>query len=822
MKMRAVFSKIFPVVLFLALTLVLFYKTFFGLYPYAGNLLVSFFFPWSSGGFAGYDSWTTHKEFIGSDSIRMQLPWKELAFDLIKKGKLPLWNPYNFSGSPLLANYQSGLFYPLNIFYLIFPPLTAWTLLTMFQVFLAMVFMYLLLRKFKLSKPASVLGSLAFVSSSFFITWVEIDIIGHTYLWLPLIIYFIESILVEGKKYFYPAISLAIAFSIFAGYPQTAILVILYSAFYFLFRVWSLSKKRREVGGKIIHFLFFLVLGLGLAAIQLIPTFELYCQAPLAKEFARWTFEHFLIPYRQLATFFAPDFFGNPATNNFWGKDYGDLTPSIGVVPLFFALLPLLLKRKEKLIKFLYVSSFIFLLLAVKSPLSYLVQLARLPILSSSNPARILSLLFFNFSILAAFGFDEFITGLKKRSRLRQIGALVIIFLIIYASVWSLTVFGAKIFTSDETLISKLSVTKRNLILPTMSFAIILGVFTVYQWLGRAKSLTGILKLERFVKQYLFSLSLLAILAFVFLNLFYRLHKYNPFSPKKFYFPSHPVTEFLKEKSVVPDRFYGVETAHFGDNFATFYQIYAAEGYDALRILRYAELAAAVEKGEVPKEYLRSDARFPKEDSENRKRIFNLLGVKYILDKDDAATKAWEPQPWKFPEDRFEMIWQEGKFKVYQNKEALPRAFLVNDYLVLKEGSEIIKKIFSSDFDPSKTIILETDPSVKLKSVTENLKKAEIVSYTPNGVIIETSSDVNSFLFLSDSFYPGWKAFVDGRQTQIYRANYAFRAVVVPGGNHQVAFSYEPLSFKAGLATSALSLFFCSFLTTRLLKESKT
>jgi hypothetical protein len=800
MKWWGLLKKVFPVILIFLVSLVLFYKLFFGLYPFAGNLLVSFFFPWSGGGFAGYDSWTTHKEFIGSDSIRMQLPWKVLAFDQIRKGELPLWNPYSFSGNPLLANYQSGILYPFNVLYLILHPLMAWSALTVLQVFLAMFFMYLLLRKFKLSRSASFLGGLAFVSSSFFIMWIEIDIIGHAYLWLPLVIYLIESILVEGKNYFYPALSLTVALSIFAGYPQTAILVIFYACLYFLFRTWSLSQK----GKQIITFSFFLILGFTLAAVQLLPTLELYQQAPLAKGFARWVFDYFLIPYHQLVSFFAPDFFGNPAAGNFWGKDYGDLTPSLGVIPLFFALLPLFWKRKDKLFRFLYLTSLIFLLLAVRSPLSFLVKVIRLPVLSSSNPGRILSLLFFNFSLLAGFGFDSFLAKLTKLAKNRGIKILLGVFFLVYFSLWAFVFLGPRMIPNQAGLVRNLAVTKRNLVLPTISFAAILGIFFVSLCLEKIKLLRRRTYWRKIVNRSLPSVTVLIILGFVFLNLFYSLNKYNPFSPKKYYFPDHPVIEFLKNKAAVPDRFYGIETAHFGDNFATFYQIYVAEGYDALRLGRYAELIAAVDQGEVPAEYLRSDAVFPGQDSANRRKIFNLLGVKYLLDKDDAAKGPWDPQPWKYPEERYKLVWQKEKWKVYENLEAFPRAFLVNDYLVLGDDEEIIKKIFSPDFDLSKMIILE-EKIPDLELAKKQPGKATIVAYAPNQVVIKTESEDKALLFLSDSFYPGWQASLDGKQEKIYRADYAFRAVLVPAGEHQVTFSYQPRSFRWGLIISGMT-----------------
>src|SRR3989304_4116858 len=78
----------------------LFPKLLLGLLPYPGDLLVSFYFPWYSGHWPGYDSWIFHKEFIASDAIRQMIPWRNLAINLLKQGQWPLWNPYNFAGTP--------------------------------------------------------------------------------------------------------------------------------------------------------------------------------------------------------------------------------------------------------------------------------------------------------------------------------------------------------------------------------------------------------------------------------------------------------------------------------------------------------------------------------------------------------------------------------------------------------------------------------------------------------------------------------------------------------------------------------------------------
>src|SRR3989338_6512038 len=111
-------------------TLLIFFKIFLkGLYPIPGDLLVSFYFPWYSGGWPGYDPWTTHKEMLGADAIRQIYLWKEFAADQFIQGHFPLWNPYTFSGQPLAANFQSSVYYPLNLFYFFTDSRNAWILL---------------------------------------------------------------------------------------------------------------------------------------------------------------------------------------------------------------------------------------------------------------------------------------------------------------------------------------------------------------------------------------------------------------------------------------------------------------------------------------------------------------------------------------------------------------------------------------------------------------------------------------------------------------------------------------------------------------------
>lgn len=177
-------------------------------------------------------------------------------------------------------------------------------------------------------------------------------------------------------------------------------------------------------------------------------------------------------------------------------------------------------------------------------------------------------------------------------------------------------------------------------------------------------------------------------------------------------------------------------------------------------------------------------------------KALDLLGVKYLVHKISDGRDPWAFSFWKY-EDQFKLIYKDNSFEVYENEKALPRAFLAGDYKIINDKQTIINTLFSDDFDFRKTLILEKDPGV-LKS-TNDLGSADIAIYNPNKVIVEVKAKEDSMLFLSDNYYEGWMAYLDGKNVPILRADYSFRAVPITKGNHSVEFLYEPSSFKLGL-----------------------
>lgn len=539
--------------------------------------------------------------------------------------------------------------------------------------------------------------------------------------------------------------SVFLAFSIFGGHVQTTVYV------YIIAGLFAIYRKQLRV------FVFCCLLSFGLAAIQLVPTIEAYFYSAREAAANAQLIARTVFPLKGLITYFASDFFGNTASFNFQLFNYADARSYIGLVAAIFSLFTLY-KLKDNTVKF-----FLFLagfgLLFAAWPLGLVFNYLHIPILSSVVPARMIMVSLFACAVLSAYGF-EFLTKNKLKKIPLFFSGLVFICLWIYVLV----------IKTPETLVSR-----NNLIIPTLTFFILVAVLLIK-------------------KKVLFVL----IFALAILEPGYYFVKHQPFAEAKYIFPDHPVFTFLKENAGY-DRFMGFGAAYLDNNFATYFKIYSPEGYDPLYIKRYGELISGG-KTSVP----RSDAKLPEKDDTKRDRLMDLTGVKYVMEKIDEPKDRSTPDTSKFPRDKYKLVWQEKKWQAYERLTALPRTFLTSDYIVINDDEDILRKIQDKNFDLRKTLILEEVLGSLPASQGETLSK--IVSYEPSRVVIQTQSDSLKLLFLSDNYYVGWKAFVNGVETKIYRTDYSFRAVPVPAGSNEVVFIYDPLSFKAGVIISVISL----------------
>jgi hypothetical protein len=157
------------------------------------------------------------------------------------------------------------------------------------------------------------------------------------------------------------------------------------------------------------------------------------------------------------------------------------------------------------------------------------------------------------------------------------------------------------------------------------------------------------------------------------------------------------------------------------------------------------------------------------------------------------------------PQGRFRLAFS-GDVKIYENVDVLPRAFIVHTIRSVANDGEAVSAMQSADFDPANEVVLIGDQGSGIRDGGKDhlviLSSCHLVMYEPERVVIETSVEQASTLVLTDAYYPGWIATVDGQPTTIERADVLFRAVQIPAGQHQIEFRYEPQSFAIGALIS--------------------
>ena len=151
-------------------------------------------------------------------------------------------------------------------------------------------------------------------------------------------------------------------------------------------------------------------------------------------------------------------------------------------------------------------------------------------------------------------------------------------------------------------------------------------------------------------------------------------------------------------------------------------------------------------------------------------------------------------------------------FCVYENTFALPRTYLVNSYILTQSEEESLQAIGVNISILTRSVVLENGaPSFPSTDVSMNPGEVRIKKYGTNEVELEVAAKGPSLAVLTDIYYPGWNAYVDGVRKPIWRANSLFRAVEVPLGSHTIIFRYQPASLRWGALISLSSFFLILF-----------
>lgn len=776
------FRNSWPYLSILVVVFIFFWKFFIkGLVPIPADIITGTYLPWFDLRFAGFPAGIPVKNNVLSDVVSIMYPWRKLAIDLLKSNNLPLWNPYILSGNFLLANFQSAPLYPLNLVYWLSSDFSyAWSIQIIAQPLLAAVFMYIFLKNNKLSNTASFFGSIVWGFSGFFMVWLEYNTIVHAALYFPLILYSIQ----KGKEddRFYLLTSLAIGLSFYASYPQITFYELIFSAIFALFVFKWLDFKNY------FRILLFTVIGIGLALPMLLPGFEAAGQSiRQVDDVANKSHVKFILP-NQIITFVAPDYFGNPTSRNYWLVDgaYENSTIFAGVVAFSLFLISFFVygdeyrNRIEKptLLKYAHLVFFISLVLAFENPLSSLLGSSKIFLFSSSVMGRLAVLMMFAIAISSSFVIDGILKNkIKLRSLLTPFE--IISFLI--------AVYGAMAW-QDKNVVAL-----RNMILPSLMFlssSLIIFLLT-------SDCFVKIGKIKFFRNAFVVTIILLEIF-----DLFRFHDKYNPFTPKEFLYPKNDLTDFLLK---TPDERFEIEDGPImPSNMWMPYGLSAASGQDAVHTIRYNKFIKFLNSG-----VFEAGDRYLKVVNYNSP-LFDFLGVsKVLIVKWKNSWMDFEGIPsYKFENSKFEKVFDSGRSMILKNTKAFPRIFNIDNYVLAKEDSDFARLLKSEDL--RKTVILEIAPEEVFSKADV---KIENINFGANTVSFNVNASDNAIIVLTQSYVSGWNAYIDGEKTNIYRADYAFMAIPITSGQHELVIKYEPISFKLGVIGGGISLLFliCSY-----------
>ncbi|OGW27841.1 MAG: hypothetical protein A3K09_06870 [Nitrospinae bacterium RIFCSPLOWO2_12_FULL_47_7] len=214
---------------------------------------------------------------------------------------------------------------------------------------------------------------------------------------------------------------------------------------------------------------------------------------------------------------------------------------------------------------------------------------------------------------------------------------------------------------------------------------------------------------------------------------------------------------------------------------------------------------------------------FPAPDST---RLLDILNVKYLISIQPVKSPNYKLAHINIPGEQIDELEKIKTVKVYENLDVMPRAFLVGACYEVPTDEEYKDILVSRKFHPEQVVLLDKssapegfpcEKSAFLSAERPDVagESVDVTGYKNNSIALEVKLNSKKFLFLSESYYPGWSALVDGKLAKIYRANYIFRALHLEPGEHQILFRYNPISFKIGAAITLVTILICAIVLVR-------
>ena len=721
----------------------------------------------------------------GGDLVSFLWPMYRFAARSLRSGTVPLWNPHLYSGAPFVADNQSGVFYPVNLvtFALFGPPSYAvMEGLVAFHVWLAAAATFALLRGLGLRRVAALTGALAFALSDLFITHLGNLNLNATVAWLPLVLWFAHEALTRESVGWAASAGAALAVAALAGHAQMLLFVSLALGLYVIYRLATVlagggGLRGRRAGRVAGAALLIATVGVGGAALTLLPAYRMAGHTGRGhlpyEEATRYS-----LPPRALVGLVAPGFYGRgPA--GFWAPWDRVEVGYAGVGTLLLAVLGLGTYACRRIAPDStgptsegdrrtsgehaptpFPAIFFALLVVIGFSLAmgrhapfYRILYRWVPTFDQIRaPARLIVLADLGLAALAAYGLHHLVEQRPARRPYRiwiTLGAVMVAVLVV-----------------------AVGLPQARLLPPSDRVTQATRAVVIAAGLGALNGLLVVLSGRRSWADWLFPLLLAVDL--VTLGSTLEIEPHDP--THGFHHPE--VVSYLQQDPTL----FRIEdsAAAWQPDAALMHGLYDMGGvYNPLALAPYEAYRWAL--------------------GERGNPLYNLLGVKYVLagKGDPPGNERLVPVHTAAPE-----------IDIYLNTAALPRALFVTSLRVVLDHTEAWKAIHEPGFDPTRTIVLEREQIQTAAEASGTAPSGHqaahlaFVRYDLNGVEIRVEPPTSGWLLLSDVYYPGWRATVDDTPAPVLRANYVFRAVRVPAGEHTVEMTFAPWTWRVGLALS--------------------
>lgn len=751
-------------------------------------------------------------------------PWHVLINRALAAGRWPLWTDLLGNGAPLLANLQTAFFYPPNLLFRLLPVERALGYSVVLHVIGAGLAAAHWGRTLGLGWLGRTLTALSYALGGYVVGRTQFITMVAAYAWLPLLLALTERLIQRRRATDAVWLGTALALQLCAGHAQIWFYSMLLVAAYGLYRIIHRTVRSRSMdplNSGLPGLALAAALGLGLSAVQLIPTAELALNSQRSGG-ADWDFAmtYSFWPWR-LLTLLAPNLFGSPALGNYAGyAAYWEDTAYVGILPLIFAATAVVIwfkritalppdplppgassgKSQQSSSLSLSVIPFFALLLPVAILLAMGKNTPIFPFVFRSlpgfaffqAPARLMLWFAVAVSTLAGIGAHHFRVTYWKQYTLR------------------LTAAGAGAMLAVSLAMGAAGIALGDVYLPAVTrLAITLGLACALLLLrGREPDGRDGRVVSSPLPRPLWGPLIAGLLCIDLL--WFGLPLTPTISADLYRLPNQAA------QAVQPDttetRLYVDPALEYDLTFNHYFRFDAFGPRDvaAWRRLRESLLPNLNAVDGIPsannneplaigrwREVLNKTA---KADPSTGRRLLQLMNVGTVL--------AEDPPPESSP--------VAGIPHLYRLDDALPRAWLVPAARVIADADALLSELMAPGFDPGAEVLLEPGGNtVEFWDVSRETAGSDLPSEVGSHLIslredwnsrtIDLVASQPGYLVLAYTYYPGWQATVDGHPAQILRANYAFSALPVESGAHHVVLTYRPISLVWGLIISSLA-----------------